>query len=329
VKRESGQRQVKSIVANNELKCPLCGVNEVEILEQINVKDIERTYKLQFGISIRALFNRVDQMFFTLCRHCDLRFFFPSVAGTEMFYQQLQKFPWYYLDNKEEYEQAARFIKESDNVLEIGCGKGSFAKRIATDKYTGLEFSEHAIEMSKREGIHVENEPIHQHAKNHQAEYEVVCLFQVLEHIASVYDFLENTIKCLKPGGLLIISVPSASSFVSMAVNNALNVPPHHVTWWSDKCLHSVSNLFGLELLFLEHEQLADVHKEWYARTVAWNSLNSLLRRPHRIIDRTLWGSILDRVATLMGKLYGMGISNRNMRPRGHSVTAVFKRGMI
>ena len=56
----------------------------------------------------------------------------------------MQNLEWYYMDEKDEYDYAKNFIKESDLVLEIGCGKGAFAQKISTKKYVGLEFSRKA-----------------------------------------------------------------------------------------------------------------------------------------------------------------------------------------
>jgi 2-polyprenyl-3-methyl-5-hydroxy-6-metoxy-1,4-benzoquinol methylase len=77
----------------------------------------------------------------------------------------------------------------------------------------GLEFSRKAKEIAFSNGIIIENESIQSHSVAHPAKYDVVCAFQVLEHVSEIRSFIESSIKALKPGGLLIYSIPSADSF--------------------------------------------------------------------------------------------------------------------
>ncbi|MGV2387332.1 MAG UNVERIFIED_CONTAM: hypothetical protein LVR29_00250 [Microcystis novacekii LVE1205-3] len=58
------------------------------------------------------------------------------ITGSENFYEKLQVFDWYYLEEKNEYDYASQFIKPSDSVLEIGCGKGSFCSKDRVAKTT-------------------------------------------------------------------------------------------------------------------------------------------------------------------------------------------------
>ena len=51
--------------------------------------------------------------------------------------------------------------------------------------------------------------------------------FQVLEHVASPYDFIRGCVDSLKQG-VLILAVPSSDGFAGMAINNVLDMPPHH-----------------------------------------------------------------------------------------------------
>ncbi len=310
-----------------DLHCPLCLSNEVIVIERIPIPVLSALYKKMLGGSIVEEFSDCKELDFYSCNACDLKFFHPPLEGSEKFYELLQRFDWYYLDEKSEYEFTERFIKESDSVLEIGCGKGAFAKKIKTIKYTGLESSNSAIKMAEREGIHVLNESIQEHAKNYQESYDIVCFSQVLEHVSGLYDFLRSSISCVKPGGYLIVSVPSADSFISLTVNNILNTPPHHITWWTDKSLHSISDIFGIELVKLEHEKLADIHRGWYASTVTLNAINAVLKRSPKLIDISISGRIISKFAWILGQFYVLGILDTKMRPHGHSVNVVYRKG--
>lgn len=309
------------------INCPLCRRGKPQKIESIMVSDLVKLYTKMFSKDISEEFGEHDEIGFYSCEECGLKYFYPAITGSEKFYELLQRFDWYYLDEKSEYDYAIQFIKKSDSVLEIGCGKGAFAKKIKTIKYTGLEASNSAIKMAEREGIHVLNEPIQEHANNYQESYDVVCFFQVLEHVSDLYDFLSSSIKCVKPDGLLIVSVPSADSFISLTVNNILNTPPHHITWWTDKSLHSISDIFGIELVKLEHEKLADIHRGWYASTVTLNAINAVLKRSPKLIDISISGRIISKFAWILGQFYVLGIIDTKMRPHGHSVNVVYRKG--
>src|SRR5690606_18745913 len=147
------------------------------------------------------------------CPQCDLRFFLPAVAGNADFYRQLQRIPWYYVEEKQEYEIAARYIEATDAILEVGAGRGVFSRRIRCSSYRGLETSPDAIAAAKQEGVELLQEDLETHGAQRHGQYDVVCAFQVLEHVPSPREFLQSARSCLREGGKLIIAVPSEDSF--------------------------------------------------------------------------------------------------------------------
>lgn len=311
------------------LYCPLCNSGNVHSAEKIRVSNLAGLYEKMLGESILQEFSGCRELDFFSCKECDLKFFYPPLTGSEKFYEKLQKFDWYYMEDKNEYDFAKEYISESDFVLEVGCGKGAFAKKIKSKEYTGLEFSSRAKLIGEKEGVSIVNESVQIHAQNNRQKYDVVCSFQVLEHVSDVNGFLNSSIECLKPGGLLIVSVPSADTFLSSVTNGILNMPPHHVTWWSDKSLESIADIFGIEMIDLEHEMLADIHKDWFSATLTLNVLNAFLKRRTRLIDTSLTGRIVNMIAIKMGRFYGLALGNKNMRPYGHSVTVIYRKPTV
>lgn len=308
------------------MNCPLCNSKEIDIVEQIAVKDIAGLYGKLLGGSITLGFPDKKDISLCNCNSCDLKFFHPAMTGSEEFYEKLQKFEWYYLQDKYEYDFAGKFIDDNASVLEIGCGKGSFAEIIVAKKYTGLEFSQKAVSMARQRGLNVINESVEEHAKGNSQRYDVVCSFQVLEHVSEINKFLKNAIECLKPGGLFMVTVPSADSFLPLVRNGILNMPPHHVSWWHDKTLHFIAEMFDLGIVELEHEPLSDIHKELYASTVACIALNDLFGRKRKLIDTSFIGKVVGLSSVLLGKLYSRGINDIKMRPNGHSVIVVYRK---
>ena len=73
-------------------------------------------------------------------------FFSPLETGGAVLCENLQKFDWYYMEEKEEFQIAMRFVPTTGSVLEVGSGKAAFATKVGVDRYTGLEFNDKAIE---------------------------------------------------------------------------------------------------------------------------------------------------------------------------------------
>ena len=309
--------------------CPLSGSSNVVLIKRIITKDLIKLYKKQLKIDISSEFVGYKEIGFYFCPDSDLQFFYPLINGSESFYEMMQKFDWYYLDEKEEYNYAAKYIKKNDIILEIGCGKGAFKKIIDTKEYVGIEFSKKAKTMARKKDIYVLNESIQEHSLRNKSKYDVVCSFQVLEHVCNILSFVESCLACLKPGGLLIYSVPSSDSFLSIAENNILNMPPHHVSWWSDKALKKIADIFGMEVLGLEHEQLEDIHLRWYSTEIARNTIKKKIGLKSSLLDNSLTGKIISIASAIIGVLYARKLNNTIIRPLGHSVTIVYRKAIL
>jgi len=232
-------------------KCPLCNSDHVQIHKAYSQDCIERFYKtdpLFNGRDIDISQDVTSHVDLYQCSRCELKFYLPLYTGGSSFYNQLQAFPWYYQLHKPEFDYAKSYIQSTDSVLEIGCGAGHFASLIE-GTYTGLDPYSQNPKVIK-ESIHL-----------HQGTYDVVCGFQVLEHVTDPKEFIQSALGFLKPNGLLILSVPSEDSFLGNIDGWALNYPPHHVTRYTNQCLENIATLFNLECVALYNEPLAEFHR--------------------------------------------------------------------
>ncbi len=300
------------------MNCPLCGSQVTIQLEIIQGIQLERLYLRLTGVSFGYLLNQdISQM---LCEKCGLIFFDPMITGDEAFYASLQKIDWYYMTNKKEYQYAKQFITSTDKVLDVGSGKGAFAKLLSTSNYVGLDLSVGAKELAKENGVLIQNETIQEHACKNAEKYDVVCSFQVLEHVSNPFEFIEAQLKALKRNGLLIIAVPSENSFLRYVVNGALNMPPHHVTRWCDKSLEHIAMLFNLDLLEIHHEKVEELHKVWYLSTLIQNSLLA-----PKLIDESLTRKVISNCAGLAARVLKKGLKDE-LLPYGHTVIYVYRK---
>lgn len=306
-----------------DLKCPLCEGRHVELQAELDISVLCKLYGKSLAIDVSQYFNGIDRLSIVNCNGCDFRWFFPVITGTNIFYGKLREQNWYYIKEKQEFLFASQEAGPSDDVLDIGCGEGNFSNYIKSKKYVGLELSPTAVLEAKARGINVISQTVEEYAERHPHSADVVCAFQVLEHVANPKSFLAASIRCLRSGGRLVISVPSADSFLSLAVNNILNCPPHHVSLWSDEALRSVGRIFGLNTKSIYNDRLADEHVDGYLNTLVIRGLDAKGNRI-RIIDDSFRLRVYCKIASLLMPLLRRGLAPTEMRPRGHSTTVVF-----
>ncbi len=300
------------------MSCPLCKNKSITELEVINKNELSILYKKLTGIDFSYLLK--EDLKYCECDKCKLRFYNPMITGDEKFYNALQKFDWYYMDEKEEYLYAKNYIKSSDKVLEVGSGKGAFAKHLTTKDYIGLDFSENAKKMAAENGITIENEMIQDYSDKYPNSFDVVVSFQVLEHVSDSKGFIEAKIKALKQGGKMVIAVPSEDSFLKYVSNNIMNMPPHHVTRWSDETLKFIAKEYNLDLIDIYHEKVQDVHKLYFLNTLIQNSfMNS------KSVDISIIRKIISKFVSLLSRLLIKGLKDE-MLPKGHNVLAIYRK---
>ncbi|HET9169095.1 MAG TPA: methyltransferase domain-containing protein [Actinospica sp.] len=107
------------------------------------------------------------------------------------------------------------------DVLEIGCGQGALGTRLATRyRYVGLEPDPQSFEVAK---ARLGSLPASAEAADAGGEvrncsiltldaaerYDLVCAFEVLEHIEDDQSALTQWAEHLRPGGWLMLSVPA------------------------------------------------------------------------------------------------------------------------
>jgi SAM-dependent methyltransferase len=305
--------------------CLICRSSTTRVLETLDGQTLAAAYRKQLDMHIDLPAPALD---YRLCIQCDLRFFSPPITGSEQFYAQLQKIHWYYSAAKQEFGIAAAYVKPEDNVLEIGAGRGLFSRAIRCRSYTGLEFSPDAISWAARDGIHLLPQTIEAHSRTAAGQYDVACAFQVLEHVADPRAFLEASIRCLKAGGSLLMSVPGEDSFAGHAYRDVLNMPPHHVTRWSDKALRSIGEIFGLRFVALVPEPLGRNMRRAYVAAHADKMIGRAFGGELRLLDARLeqpMFRLLERLATALMRPF---ISATSGKPRrGHAVVAIFEKG--
>lgn len=245
---------------------PLTKSKNIVLIQEYSVSELADKWKQSFDINILNQFKKIERIQLFQCQDTGLLFFKPdSATGTEKLYEQLAQFPWFYMSCKWEYDVALQEIKSGDHVLEVGAAFGYFVQAGLKKglKIQGIELNSSAVAKAQKKGLPIQKILIEDFAEKFPESQDVVCAFQVLEHIPNPLEFLDSAISSLKKNGKLILCVPNSESFLKYQ-DNLLDMPPHHMLRWSQKSFESLESLLPLKLEKVCFEPLAKYHVDGF-----------------------------------------------------------------
>ncbi len=220
--------------------------------EQIPAGTVEAMYRRKCDATVDFSALAVETLDLYECERTGTRFWRPErLAGDEAFYQQLsRKWPNYYHDWRWEYGPALKQLRPTDRLLEVGCGRGTFLRHTQgrVREAAGLELNREAI-ADKVTDWPVLCMDIASLAAAKPASYDVVCSYQVLEHVVDPAGFLRDCLACLRPGGRLIVSTPDPENDILRAREDAFDLPPHHMNHFTLDSYRRIAELLGVRLL--------------------------------------------------------------------------------
>ena len=182
-----------------------------------------------------------------------------------MFYDALQeKFRGTEADVKRRLDVYKPFIKPLKNIfpeasaLDLGCGRGEWLDLCQEMgfKTKGVEISPTATAVLRARGVDVaEVDAIRFLSDSHGETYALITAFHLVEHIPfpDVIKLLEECLRCLKPGGLLILETPNPQNIVTGTSNFYLDpthknpIPPQLLAFSADHVGFSRVKDFGLQ----------------------------------------------------------------------------------
>jgi 2-polyprenyl-3-methyl-5-hydroxy-6-metoxy-1,4-benzoquinol methylase len=146
--------------------------------------------------------------------------------------------------------------KPSGRLLELGCAYGFFLE-LAKDHWdaVGMDIAEDATEYARSKlGVNAITADFLS-VPDQPETYDIICMWDTIEHLPRPVRFVEKAARWLKPGGILVMTTGDIGS--KMARKRGENWrqihPPTHTFYFSADTLGKASRQAGLEVVDVQH----------------------------------------------------------------------------
>lgn len=218
------------------------------------------------------LLNRPGDFTLVRCRNCGLIYQNPQLTPEELAPHYPQEYDPYARDISEEpspfrrldrrhnqARKAGRIIKYHSNpgeILDVGCATGLFLQTMKERgwKTTGVEPNTFASEYARRTfDLDVVTGTL-QEAGLPDRRFDVVTMWDVLEHVPDPRATLAEVARIIKPGGLFVASVPNPTCIEARLFGDAWVGwdRPRHLYLFTPSVLRRYYEDAGLRLFTIE-----------------------------------------------------------------------------
>src|SRR5262249_15294401 len=164
----------------------------------------------------------------------------------------------------------SRLMRIRGSVLEIGCGPGLMLAAFQWQgwRVLGIERDERLAAIARSHGVEVTTTPIEELSED--AQFHVIVMFNVLEHIDAPMPLLRECARRLQPGGRVIVSLPNFASWQAQIAGPYwfhLD-PPRHLTHYTPETLRATLERAGLKLLSIDHVSVEHDPYGWVESTI-------------------------------------------------------------
>jgi len=186
-------------------------------------------------------------------------------------------------------------------LLDVGCSSGAFLKTATALGYCaqGVEPSAPAVRTAQEAGLDV-RQGLLQDANYPAESFDVVTLFEVIEHLKEPQVLLTEIQRVLRPGGILLIGTGNAASWSAQVMGaqwEYFDIDRHggHISFFSPQSLALLASRTGFEPVLLKTRSVRLMGVE-HARTwayrpakIAGELLNPIAKLSHKGSDLTMY----------------------------------------
>jgi 2-polyprenyl-3-methyl-5-hydroxy-6-metoxy-1,4-benzoquinol methylase len=215
--------------------CPCCGQNDSDVAFKSVMKPDDFDVLLDYSMEE---YDSQEWGRYVKCRNCHLIYMNPleTINKTNEYYRKAKNThaPIVRDSCLRTAQSQLRLIQKhagGTDLLDIGCAQGFFLFNACKAGYAakGVEISQDAVAYARNEfGLDVEAQSFGE-LRFGAARFDVVTLWQVLEHVPYPLMMLREVNRILKPGGLVVVSTPNIGGIPARILRKK---------WWDIKRLH-------------------------------------------------------------------------------------------
>jgi SAM-dependent methyltransferase len=171
-------------------------------------------------------------------------------AGGEAGYRNYEREQAWRRKNYQRDIRVIESLAKPGRVLDVGCATGHFLEALpeAWDKY-GVEVSAYAGEEARRRfGDRIQIAPL-QEARYDDASFDLVTLWETVNHMLDPVGDLRAVHRLLRPGGLMAISVGDVASGLARLTGKFWYhvTPPVHLWYFTPRTMEFLFRTIGFE----------------------------------------------------------------------------------
>jgi SAM-dependent methyltransferase len=139
-------------------------------------------------------------------------------------------------------------------VLDVGCGPGYFLSHLKDRRIAskGLEVAEFLVALCRQRGLPVDNTDLR---RERPRSWNVITLFDVLEHLAEPLPFFKLLRRTLTPGGFVVAYTPHIHSVAYLLMGGEQNtlLPMQHLCFFDPTSLRYLAQKSGFTVESIEY----------------------------------------------------------------------------
>lgn len=259
------------------------------------------------------------------CSSCGLIFVYPTPAAASAIYSadyfSGAKGGFGYVDYDRDKEPMravfGKYLKILDSLLigrkllDVGAATGFFVDLAIRRGWNaiGLEISDYATEIGRLRGLKILTGELTS-IDFKPDTFNVVSMWDVIEHLAKPREAIERAAFILKTGGLLALNTPDAGSLTAKALKHRwhLLIPPEHLFYFNPKNLSNLLRKSGFKILLTDKigkrftlQYISQILYSWQ-RIFIWKWLAEFFKT-HRIGELSIPINLRDNFLIIARKI--------------------------
>lgn len=151
-------------------------------------------------------------------------------------------------------EYCKKYHSATYSILEVGAGFGTFCEEMMSRKIfkriVAVEPSPSLAATCRNRNVETIELPIEQVNLADKEKFDVVVNFEVIEHLFSPKDFLQQCKRQMKPGALFVVSCPNGQGFDVITLKEKSNTIDHeHLNYFNPASIELLFKNNGFEVL--------------------------------------------------------------------------------